>query len=293
MAWQGQQPPAFNPAYNTQYNQPQGSNPSAPPTQTAPPYNPYQQTPPRGYQQTPPGGYQQTPPGGYQQTPPGGYQQTPPGGYSGAPTGYGGAPTGYGGAQAGGYPGHPPTGYGAPGYGTGAPPGADPNLWAWFQAVNVSRNGSIKAEELQQALLNSNWSTFKRETCETMIRTFDQKRDGTINFHEFAALWKYIQDWNRCFQQFDADRSGNIDANELGNAFRTFGYVLSPQFCVMIVRKFDRDNRNTINFDDFIQVCVMLKGLSEAFKNKDTNRTGTINIHYEQFLEMVLENAIH
>lgn len=63
--------------------------------------------------------------------------------------------------------------------------------------------------------------------------------------------------------------------------FNVFSFR-SPQFCVMIVRKFDRDNRNTINFDDFIQVCVMLKGLSEAFKNKDTNRTGTINIHYEQ-----------
>ena len=26
-------------------------------------------------------------------------------------------------------------------------------------------------------------------------------RNGTIDVHEFAALWKYIQDWKSCFDR--------------------------------------------------------------------------------------------
>ena len=54
----------------------------------------------------------------------------------------------------------PPQGYygGAPGYGGHAahapPPGADPQLWQWFSAVDVDHSGSISVTELQAALVN-------------------------------------------------------------------------------------------------------------------------------------------
>jgi len=50
----------------------------------------------------------------------------------------------------------------------------------------------------------------------------------------------------------------------------------------MIVRVFDKTSRNSIDFDDFIQVCVMLHTLTDKFREKDENRTGTIQLHYEQ-----------
>ncbi|XP_022103485.1 programmed cell death protein 6-like [Acanthaster planci] len=126
-----------------------------------------------------------------------------------------------------------------------------------------------------------------------MIGMFDRDRNGTINFNEFAALWKYIQDWRNCFERFDRDRSGNIDANELNHALQTFGYNVSPAFCAVLVRKFDRSDARTMKLDDFIQCCVMIKSLTEAFRKKDTALRGTVKIHYEEFLEMVLENGIH
>lgn len=27
-------------------------------------------------------------------------------------------------------------------------------------------------------------------------------RDGTIDIQEFAALWKYVQDWKGCFERY-------------------------------------------------------------------------------------------
>ncbi|XP_072044321.1 LOW QUALITY PROTEIN: sorcin-like [Amphiura filiformis] len=265
MSWGGN-PPAYNPGYGQAAGY--GQQASAPP--------------PTGY-----GGYGAPPPQqGYGAPPPQqGYGAPPPqqGAYGAPPPGQQPYGNPYGGQQQQGY------GYGAP---PGGPPGGgDPSLWHWFQAVEADNSGQITAEELQNALVNGNWSPFNKETCRLMIGMFDKDKSGTINFQEFAALWKYIQDWKQCFDRFDTDRSGNIDANELHNAFRTFGYNLSMAFCHLIVQKFNRVDRMRINFDDFIQCCVMLKSLTGAFKQKDTSQTGSIRIHYEEFLEMVLENA--
>lgn len=48
-----------------------------------------------------------------------------------------------------------------------------------------------------------------------MIGMFDRDRTGTINFQEFGALWKYVNDWQATFKSYDRDNSGSIDKNEL------------------------------------------------------------------------------
>ncbi|XP_046366699.1 programmed cell death protein 6-like [Haliotis rufescens] len=257
-----QQQPQQSPQYSQpgQYNQAYGQ----------PPQQQYGQPPQQQY------GQQQQQ---FDQQYGGGYQQRP----GGAPPSYG-APQGYGAPQTAGYG----RGYGAP----APPPGISQEMWSWFQAVDQDRSGTINSKELQQALMNGNWSPFNSETCRLMIGMFDKDRSGTIDVGEFSALWKYIQDWKNCFDGFDTDRSGNIDAQELSNAFRTFGYNLSPSFCDMVIRVFDRKGIRSINFDDFIQTCVMLKTLTDKFRVKDTQQQGIININYEEFLEMVLDNTL-
>lgn len=63
---------------------------------------------------------------------------------------------------------------------------------------------------------------------------------GTIDFNEFAGLWKYIEDWKQCFQTFDVDGSGSIDRNEMKHALRTFGYNLSDNFINQLIQKYDK-----------------------------------------------------
>lgn len=55
----------------------------------------------------------------------------------------------------------------------------------------------------------------------------------------------------------------------------------SPQFSQLVVQVFDRRGTRSINFDDFIQACVMLKTFTDKFRNKDTQQRGIINISYE------------
>ena len=59
------------------------------------------------------------------------------------------------------------------------------------------------------------WTPFNPETVRLMIGMFDRDRTGTINFQEFGALWKYVNDWQATFKSYDRDNSGSIDKNEL------------------------------------------------------------------------------
>ncbi|RMX39775.1 hypothetical protein pdam_00007155 [Pocillopora damicornis] len=203
-------------------------------------------------------------------------------------------PQGYG--QPPGYPpsmGYPPPGGGYPGgYGgsSAPPPGADPTLWNWFVTVDRDRSGQITADELQQALLNGNWSHFNSETCRLMIGIFDRDQSGTISFQEFQQLWQYIQQWKGAFDRYDSDRSGAIESQELHRAFAEMGFNVSPNFVNIVVTRFDQHARRSLKLDSFIQCCVMLRGLTDAFRVRDTTMNGSITINYEDFMCMVLLN---
>ncbi|KAK0557845.1 hypothetical protein OC846_000139 [Tilletia horrida] len=250
------------------------------------------------------GGYGQQG-GGYGQQG-GGYGQQgggPPGG------GYGG-PGGPPGGGAGGYP--PPQPQRAQVYNknTGPPPGADPQLWSWFVAVDRDGSGNISPVELQQALVNGDWSPFDLDTVKMLMAIFDVDRSGHITFQEFSGLWKYVQDWQGVFRHFDQDRSGSIDQGELHNALRNFGYNLNPQLLQMLVQKYinpetssgsagslqpapGRGSAPSITFDVsskrmFVRCCVTLKTLTERFQRFDTNRTGWAHMSYDNFMETCL-----
>lgn len=123
-----------------------------------------------------------------------------------------------------------------------------------------------------------------------MIGLFDRDQSGTISIHEFSSLWAYIQQWKGVFERYDRDRSGAIEANELSTALNEMGYRLSPQFSQLLVSKYDTVARRALKLDDFIQACVMLRGLTDSFKHRDTNLNGTITISYEDFMSLVLLN---
>ncbi|CAB4376853.1 unnamed protein product [Rhizophagus irregularis] len=214
--------------------------------------------PPQGYvQQGPP------PQGAYGQ--PGGYQYPPPQQQQNRPPNSGSAP-----AQ--------------------PPPGVDQQLYFWFQAVDTDKSGALTTEELQKALINGDWSPFNIETVRLMMNMFDTDNSGTIAFQEFTGLWRYIEDWKKCFQTFDADGSGTINFAELKNALRTFGYNLSDNFINLLIKKYDKYGKGDVTFDNFVQSCVTVKTLTDAFRRYDTDNDGWILINYEQFLELVVNN---
>lgn len=156
-----------------------------------------------------------------------------------------------------------------------------------FDKVDRDKSGFISIDELQKALSNGTWKPFNSETVRLMIGMFDKQNTGQISFQDFGALWKYVTEWQNCFKSFDKDNSGNIDKSELQNALRTFGYKLSDSTVEILMKKFNREGKNTILFDDFIHCCVMLNLLTASFSQHDADKDGVITLQYEQFLSMV------
>ncbi|KZT69007.1 EF-hand [Daedalea quercina L-15889] len=174
------------------------------------------------------------------------------------------------------------------------PPGADPQLWQWFSAVNATHSGGITVHELQNALVNGDWSKFDLDTVKMLMNMFDVDRSGTIGFNEFCGLWRYIQEWQGVFRHFDKDRSGSIEGYELAEALRSFGYNLSPSLLTLIEQKYASAPMSGygpppgITFDRFVRACVVVKSLTESFQRVDTDRDGWVQLSYDEFMKIVL-----
>jgi calcium-binding protein CML len=92
------------------------------------------------------------------------------------------------------------------------------------------------------------------------------------------------------FERFDRDRSGKIDASELRDALLSLGYSVSPTVLDLLVSKFDKTGgmSKAVEYDNFIECCLTVKGLTEKFKEKDTTYSGSATFSYEAFMLTVL-----
>lgn len=288
------------PGYAYGSNPPPPGGPAQPYGSAPPPAQPYGAAPPPG---GPPNPYGAAPP------PPSSYGQPPIAQPYGAPSAppYGGGPPGskppkenkpYGGG--------PPSGHGGPGYPSPAygagpaspfssllpstfPPGTDPNVVACFQVADQDGSGLIDDKELQRALSSYNQS-FSLRTVHLLMFSFTNSNSRKIGPKEFTSLFYSLQSWREIFERFDRDRSGKIDASELRDALYSLGFSVSPVILDLLVSKFDKTGGKSraIEYDNFIECCLTVKGLTEKFKEKDKAYTGTATFSYEDFMLTVL-----
>ncbi|KAL2923493.1 putative calcium-binding protein CML49 [Bienertia sinuspersici] len=206
-----------------------------------------------------------------------------------------------------GYPAHQPSAYG-PGPGHGStypphpgstpfasllpstfPPGTDPNVIACFQVADQDGSGLIDDKELQRALSSYNQS-FSLRTVHLLIYLFTSSNSRKIGPKEFTSLFYSLQSWREIFERYDKDRSGKIDASELRDALYGLGFSVSPVILDLLVSKFDKTGGKSkaIEYDNFIECCLTVKGLTEKFKEKDKNYSGSATFTYEDFMLTVL-----
>jgi len=62
------------------------------------------------------------------------------------------------------------------------------------------------------------------------------------------------------------------------------GYRLSPHFIQCLLYRYDPQRKQSLTFDAFVQSCVLLKSLTDIFRQKDTQMRGSIQISYEEFM---------
>ncbi|KAI3801299.1 hypothetical protein L1987_29403 [Smallanthus sonchifolius] len=169
------------------------------------------------------------------------------------------------------------------------PPGTDPNVIACFQVADVDGSGVIDDKELQRALSSYNQS-FSIRTVRLLMYLFTNTNTRHIGPKEFTQVFYSLQSWRANFEKFDRDRSGQIDAWELRDALMSLGFVVSPVVLDLLASKFDKTggNRKSIEYDNFIECCLIVKGLTEKFKERDTTYSGHATFTYEAFMLTVL-----
>ncbi|KAL0544927.1 hypothetical protein IC582_020057 [Cucumis melo] len=208
---------------------------------------------------------------------------------------YGGAGGGhqsYGGAAGGGHGYPPPSAYGNPFASllpSAFPPGTDPSIVACFQVADQDGSGFIDDKELQGVLSSYN-QKFSIRTVHLLMYHFTNTNTRKIGPKEFISLFYGLQSWRGIFERFDSDRSGKIDSNELRDALLSLGFAVSPMVLDLLVSKFDKSGGKSkaIEYDNFIECCLTVKGLTEKFKEKDTTYSGSATFSYEAFMLTVL-----
>mmetsp|Transcript_7340 Transcript_7340/g.8425 ORF Transcript_7340/g.8425 Transcript_7340/m.8425 type:complete len:242 (-) Transcript_7340:1156-1881(-) len=160
-----------------------------------------------------------------------------------------------------------------------------------FASIDTRRTGQININQLQQAFQVAGYAKFQLKTCKLMMSMFDTDHSMMMSATEFAALFKYIKDWEKCFKQYDQNQNGSISFAELKSAVEAFGYRFSDDFFTTLFNVYDADRSRTISFDEFIQLFCELHMLTEAFKIHDTKRQGVATFKYEDFLKACL--SIH
>ncbi|XP_021724195.1 probable calcium-binding protein CML49 [Chenopodium quinoa] len=262
--------------------QPYGSTHSHPPPQTAHPY-----AAPSSYGSTPsaPPSYGSKPDKPPKDNHPSSYGAPPPSSYGPPQPSYG--PPGHGSA----YP--PPPGHGSSPFASllpsTFPPGTDPNVVACFQVADQDGSGLIDDKELQRALSSYNQS-FSLRTVHLLMYLFTSSDSRKIGPKEFITLFYSLQSWREIFERYDRDRSGKVDASELRDALYGLGFSVSPVILDLLVSKFDKTGGKSkaIEYDNFIECCLTVKGLTEKFKEKDKNYSGSATFTYEDFMLTVL-----
>jgi len=176
----------------------------------------------------------------------------------------------------------------------GAPP--DPvrdEAYDWFLIVDQDRNGQLSHEELRSALLNDRGLPFSNSSVKYLMSIFDWDGNGSISFEEFACLWKFVIRWRELFVEFDVDRDGSINAEELSYALAQHNCPVGRPVVDLLLRKYGSRtprqygqaiSRPQMPMDWFICACIIVEKMWNLYdKMGDRPR-----ISRDEFLEEVI-----
>ncbi|KAK7402058.1 hypothetical protein VNO78_14020 [Psophocarpus tetragonolobus] len=170
------------------------------------------------------------------------------------------------------------------------PAGTTQHVIGSFQMVDRDRSGFIDERELHQAL-SSGFHHFSLTTIRLLIFLFHNPNQPlSLGPNEFAALCSCLAHWRGIFERYDKDRSGKIDPLELRDALYGIGYAIPASALQLLLSKYgDGSGRRVeLGFDSFVQCGVIIKGLTDKFKEKDKRYTGSATLSYDAFMTMVL-----
>jgi Ca2+-binding EF-hand superfamily protein len=160
-------------------------------------------------------------------------------------------------------------------------------LREWFGTVDQDKTGQIDVIKLQTAL-SASGEKFGENIYFLMIKMFDVDGSHSINFLEFAQLYKFIRSMRSAFESVDVNRSNLITLQQVQQALGAAGFNgIPPQYAALLFRKFDRNKRQKLSFENFMEMCVILGHTKSWFIAKDTDLDGKVTLSLFELFELI------
>ncbi|KAG5483531.1 hypothetical protein CUR178_07853 [Leishmania enriettii] len=101
---------------------------------------------------------------------------------------------------------------------------------------------------------------------------------------EFAHLHEFLTAVQQGFHQRDTSGDGRLYSKETLETFRLSGFVLGEEAFPAVMRKFDRQHRGSLGFDDYIELSILIAQTRDAFAYYDRDRRGDVLFNFDIFL---------
>jgi len=153
-------------------------------------------------------------------------------------------------------------------------------LRAWFQSVDRDNSGTISAAELSTMVIMNR--PLGIEAARKLIKVFDKNYTGSVDFNEYVALNRFINQMQTSFFQADQDRSGFLDSREIFTAISAAGFQLTYPTVQAICQKYDTNRNGQISADSYIQIISQLAAVRSIFEWNDVQKTGKVQLNLDQ-----------
>ena len=132
-----------------------------------------------------------------------------------------------------------------------------------FDIFDETGDGTISNDEIGKVMqgLGENPTP---ERIDELIGEIDYNNDGEVDFNEFVVLMvktlneadKAQEELVEVFMRFDKDGDGEISAQDLQTVFVELGYECDEDEARDMITFFDKDEDNSINFAEFVQLMM-------------------------------------
>jgi len=168
-----------------------------------------------------------------------------------------------------------------------------------FQAIFehiVEDDGTVSTDDLYQAVMDLGWFPTEAAVAEA-VQMVDKDGSGEIDFDEFVMFMQYlrktegftqaeIEEFQRLFNKFDIEGSGEIDTVETSKALRAFGYPTAIEVVADTVAEVDVDGSGEMDMSEFLKMFRIFRNremaqlLKEFEKNAEKEKPpmGTVGV---------------
>lgn len=142
----------------------------------------------------------------------------------------------------------------------------DAKLYPMFRKIagNDDEIDPFEMQTLMNAAMKKSGKEFSLDTARSLVAANDTELKGKLNYEEFRETWKDISEYKRVFAEKDKDRSGDMDAVELKDAFRKLGFAISSGSLRALNQRF-ANKKGLVSFDDFISCAIRMKVMFETY----------------------------